>query len=78
MVGPPGLSINSIIKKTIANNNNNYELFNFGEEVSAIQGSLSVEEKAKFQSCKLVSNDKVGSIVDKIEKYTKSEKNYIV
>lgn len=53
-------------------------MFNFGEELTSIQKLLEEGEKNKLKSCKLVSNESVNTIIDKIEKYVKSDKNYII
>ena len=43
-----------------------------------MQSSLKQEDKANTRSCKLVSEEVVATILDKIEKCTKSDKNYII
>lgn len=53
-------------------------MFNFGEELTSIQKLLDEGEKNKLKSCKLVSSESVSTVIDKIEKYAKSDKNYII
>lgn len=56
VVGPPGLSINTIIKKALAYTDRQYELFNCGEEITKIKDQLSEDDKKKFASCLLVED----------------------
>lgn len=78
VVGPPGLSINTIIQKALAGSNKPFEVFNFGEEVKTIHKLLEDEDKDRFKLCRLVRDESVTSVIDKIEKYSKSDKNYII
>lgn len=77
-MGPPGLAINAIIQKALAASNKSFEVFNFGEEVKNIHKLLEEEDKDRYKSCRLVRDASVNNVVDKIEKYAKSDKNYII
>ena len=53
-------------------------MFNFGQELSTLEKDLSAEEKKKFKACRLVKNDSVNTIIDKIEKLAKSDRSCII
>ena len=78
MVGPPGLSINAVIKKALTNVDKQFELFNCGDEITKIQGGFREEDKARFSSCLLVEEASIAGIMGQIEALSKAEQNYII
>lgn len=78
VVGPPGLSINAIIRKAIANADRQFELFNCGDEITKIHDSFREEDKTRFNSCLLVEEAAIGGIIGKIEALSKADQNYII
>lgn len=55
-----------------------FELFNCGEEINKVQNAFKDEDKKKFASCLLVNEDSIQAIINKIESYSKADKNYII
>jgi adenylate kinase family enzyme len=77
-VGPPGLSINETIQKALSKGDQQFELFNCGEEIGRVQTKFGEEEQRRFKSCLLLAEESINPIIGKLEALCRADRNYII
>ena len=78
MVGPPSIALNALLSKSLANHSISLEIINVGKEISILEKDLKEDEKHSFKGTRLLSNQTINSVIDKIEKAAKSDSSYII
>jgi adenylate kinase family enzyme len=78
VVGPPSISLNALLPKALANHSTSFEILNVGKEISSLEKDLKEDEKQNLKGARLLSNQAISSVIDKIEKAAKSDKSYVI
>ena len=77
-MGPPSIALNGLIPKALLNHSTSFETINVGKEISALEKDLKEDDKQIFKETRLLSNQAISSVIDKIEKAANSDKSFII